>query len=304
MTQPEPVSLPQVSPLGFGCASVMGRVGRAQALDAMACAFDLGVTHFDVARSYGFGDAESVLGHFLRGRRDRVTITSKFGVIAPQLKAWQRLARPLVRPLRRVLAPLRRQVQQASGALLSAHRYDAAYAHACLERSLRQLGTDYIDFYLLHEPVTIAAPAMAALADFLDARVRAGQIRAWGVAHAEQVVDAPVLRAGRVLQHASSLGEGEARRPAWLGEPARRFITRPMGGGDPAARLAPSLLEAGRAMGLSTQALAFHWACHEAGPGGSVIAGMYSRAHVVANVQAVHAHAARAAEFARHLGAR
>ena len=66
-----------VSRLGFGCAPVMGKVGRRQALDAMACAFELGVTHFDIARSYGFGDAEAVLGEFVRGRR--IDIADRIG---------------------------------------------------------------------------------------------------------------------------------------------------------------------------------------------------------------------------------
>ena len=83
--------------LGFGCAPIMGRIGKAQALDAMAEAHALGVTHFDVARSYGFRHAERVVGAFIAGRRDRVSITTKFGVVPPVLSMGTRLLIPAAR---------------------------------------------------------------------------------------------------------------------------------------------------------------------------------------------------------------
>lgn len=274
---------PRVSLLGFGCASVMGRVSGSQALDAMACALDLGVTHFDVARSYGFGDAEKVLGEFIRGKRDRVTITSKFGIVAPHLKTWQRLARPLVRPLRNALAPLRKRVRTVSGSLLGQCRHDAAYARECLETSLRELGTDYIDFYLLHEPRVAHLPQREELRDFLDGRVRAGQIRAWGLAHPAGEDEATQERLGSVIQQPSSFGRGVAGAAA---DTRFRFVTQPMAGGD-AALAAPALLATARRLGLSHAEAMFAWACHEAGERGAVVAGMYTREHIADNVAAV-----------------
>jgi aryl-alcohol dehydrogenase-like predicted oxidoreductase len=47
-------------------------------------AFALGITHFDVARAYGFGRAEGILGKFLRGRRDQVTVATKLGLQPPR----------------------------------------------------------------------------------------------------------------------------------------------------------------------------------------------------------------------------
>lgn len=301
---------PHVSLLGFGCASVMGRVGRGQSLDAMACAVDHGITHFDVARSYGFGDAEKVLGHFIKGRRDKFTVTSKFGIVAPQLKTWQRIARPVVRPLRSVLAPLRRQMRAASGQLLGATRHDVGYARECLEKSLRELGTDYLDFYLLHEPSLTHLPEREALHDFMEGRVRAGQIRAWGVAHPVEDLKSPVAPLkglGTVLQQPSSFGAARRtpsnrdHQPDVRRETRFRFITQPMAGGD-STRIDPALVAVARTAGLSHVDAMFAWACHEAGPSGAVIAGMYSRAHIVANAVAVERYAANRARFEGLLG--
>src|SRR3954452_8900176 len=87
--------LPPSSRLGFGCGSVMGRVGRAASLRAIAAALDAGITHFDVARLYGYGEAETLLGEALRGRRDRVVIASKFGLMPPQASRALRRLKPL-----------------------------------------------------------------------------------------------------------------------------------------------------------------------------------------------------------------
>ena len=73
----------------------MGRVGRAESLRAIAAALDAGITHFDVARLYGYGEAEAVLGEALRGRRDRVVIASKFGLAATRTASALRGLKPL-----------------------------------------------------------------------------------------------------------------------------------------------------------------------------------------------------------------
>src|SRR5918997_1826870 len=47
---------------GYGCAALMARTSRAESVRLLEEAFDAGVTHFDVARSYGYGEAESQAG--------------------------------------------------------------------------------------------------------------------------------------------------------------------------------------------------------------------------------------------------
>ncbi len=49
--------------LGFGC-SALTSMGEGQALQVLATAFDAGVRHFDVARYYGYGESEGLLGRF------------------------------------------------------------------------------------------------------------------------------------------------------------------------------------------------------------------------------------------------
>jgi aryl-alcohol dehydrogenase-like predicted oxidoreductase len=43
-----------------------------------------GVTLFDTADAYGFGHNEELLGRFLRGKREQVTIATKFGLVRKQ----------------------------------------------------------------------------------------------------------------------------------------------------------------------------------------------------------------------------
>jgi len=74
-------------------------------------ALDRGITHFDTAEGYTEGRAERVLGRALRGRRDQVTITTKYWAV-PEQPADDLMAR--------------------------------------LEDSLRTLGTDYVDVFMNH----------------------------------------------------------------------------------------------------------------------------------------------------------
>src|SRR5580658_10577636 len=87
----------RTSALGFGCGSVMGRVGRGASLRAMNAAWEAGITLFDTARSYGFGEAEAVLGEFLRGKREQAVVATKFGIAPRKLSPLKRVAVPIVR---------------------------------------------------------------------------------------------------------------------------------------------------------------------------------------------------------------
>jgi aryl-alcohol dehydrogenase-like predicted oxidoreductase len=67
------------------------------------------------------------------------------------------------------------------GVLYTGRRYDTAEARKSLERSLRELRTDYVDLLLLHDP----APGDVGgddLYDYLEDAVRSGLLRSWGVA--------------------------------------------------------------------------------------------------------------------------
>ncbi len=47
----------ETSRLGFGCVQLTAHDSRKEALSVLEHAFSLGITHFDVARAYGFGRA-------------------------------------------------------------------------------------------------------------------------------------------------------------------------------------------------------------------------------------------------------
>ncbi len=179
------------SALGFGCAPIMGSVDASTARTALGAAFDEGITHFDLARSYGYGQAENFVGRFLRGRRDQVTITTKFGIRATRIATAIAPLKPLVRRLR----PPKNAGPAKNDGRTSAPRSKrlADFLHEridltpeamrkSLNKSLRELGTEYVDFFLIHEP----AQEIARIDDLIsqaEALRAQGKIRAFGLAY-------------------------------------------------------------------------------------------------------------------------
>jgi aryl-alcohol dehydrogenase-like predicted oxidoreductase len=285
----EPLKL---SPLGFGCASVMGKVGKAESLRAMAVAHSLGITHFDVARSYGFGHAERVVGEFLRGRRDKATVTTKFGIVPPNLSLGSRLMIPLVRQISRRLPALRRSLRRKSGELSSEIRFSRAYLNSCLEESLRELGTDYIDIYLLHEPPSLSSTDAHEIVGALQDHVTAGKLRRWGIAYRNPAdhVWAHQLNP-QIVQMEGNIATMDQVVPI-LDDSRQRIITRPFLGGSQihTARIR-EILRDGEAADTAMlepndgSAISISLAKYLAGPFGTVLCSMYSPAHIRENVR-------------------
>jgi diketogulonate reductase-like aldo/keto reductase len=144
-------------------------------------AWDAGIRHFDTARVYGTGDAESVLGEFAKSRRTELTIATKFGIrpiaAGPGGKAAKDTARKLLRRSAR-LRELARTISRRTG---QGGRFTSAEALDSFETSLRELDTDYVDLLLLHDcaPADWAGPE---LRDALAGLVEAGRIRWFGTA--------------------------------------------------------------------------------------------------------------------------
>lgn len=269
--------LPPSSRLGFGCGGVMGRVGRAQSLHAIAAALDGGITHFDVARLYGYGEAEALVGEVLGGRRDKVVIASKFGLSAPRaagaLKALKPIAQKLVAAVPGARGVLRSLV---GGAAQPADRFSVAAAREALDQSLKALRTDYLDIWFLHD--CAAGDLTDELKDFLDAQVAAGKIRAYGVASDIGTVMTVRAKYGDALlyQFPNSLTERNAER---LPAHGRRFICHsPFAG---SARVAGRLATSDGAFPMMlSQALA-------ASNVAVVLCSMLDEAHLRANLDAV-----------------
>jgi aryl-alcohol dehydrogenase-like predicted oxidoreductase len=128
-----------------------GAIEDEEAIRAIHRAVDAGVDCVDTAPVYGFGHAEEVVGRALRGRRHRVTLVTKCGIV------WD------------------------EGSTVTRRDLSAANLHREVELSLRRLQTDVIDVYLLHWPAT-TTPFEEAFAA-MDALVRAGKIRFAGVSN-------------------------------------------------------------------------------------------------------------------------
>lgn len=191
----------RVSALGFGCGSVLGRVGRKASLRAMSAAWDAGITLFDTARSYGFGDAEAVLGEFLKGKHDKVVIATKYG-IPPQKPSSMK--RALI-PIARVALPAVRALKRGGPARTIVHgEFSVAGLRTSLETSLRELGRDYIDILYLHEATTTAIHDQELMSE-LDQLAREGKLRRAGL-YAEREVIAEGMRSGSATLSSMQFG--------------------------------------------------------------------------------------------------
>lgn len=153
----------ELSQLGLGTASFSRRLGATAALAAMHAAWDEGITHFDTAPMYGFGYAETVMSRFLAGRRDQLTLTTKIGILPPPAAAVRVVPGRLLR-----------------GPLGPRQDFRLRVVRSSFERSLKNLGTDRVDFLLLHE----CSPGQVGdeLLTFLDDCVQSGTALAIGTA--------------------------------------------------------------------------------------------------------------------------
>ena len=182
----------QTTRLGFGCSSVMGALGRADSLKMLEAAYDAGLRHFDVAPSYGFGEAEGCLGEFLARHPGQLTVTTKYGIPA-ETKTWKSTARNLARPVLKAIPGLKKRLRGAAssmgGPAEAKAAFNAADARASLERSLRMLRVERIDVWLLHEADAPDLEDETLLRFFDDAQAE-GRIGTYGVGSAGDKIPA------------------------------------------------------------------------------------------------------------------
>jgi aryl-alcohol dehydrogenase-like predicted oxidoreductase len=135
-----------VSVVGLGCNNFGRALDEEATRRVVDAALDAGVTYFDTSDNYGEGRSELLLGRALGARRADVVIATKFGMPVPG-EDHTGGARP-------------------------------EYVARAVERSLRQLDTDWIDLYQLHkpDPATPIEETLGALRDLVDA----GKVRSVG----------------------------------------------------------------------------------------------------------------------------
>ena len=148
----------EVSALGLGCMpmagigkGMYGTASRAESLATIDRAIELGVTFFDTAEVYGPHINEELLGHAIRGRRERLVIATKFGFAFND------------------------------GKMVGVDSSPANVRRAC-EGSLKRLGVDTIDLFYQHRvdpkvPIEETVGAMAEL-------VAEGKVRYLGLSEA------------------------------------------------------------------------------------------------------------------------
>src|SRR5438309_11860045 len=96
-------------------------VGDTEAVDLIRHAIDIGVDHFDTADVYGPFDNERLVGRAIAGRRDRVVVATKAGLVVEDKATFT---------MRRDGRP--------------------EHIREACDGSLERLGVDVIDLYYLH----------------------------------------------------------------------------------------------------------------------------------------------------------
>lgn len=147
----------EVTALGLGCMGMSAFYGRADDAEVQATldrALELGCNFWDTADVYGPHRNEILLGEFLKGRRQRICLATKFGI-----------------------------VQDESGKIGLNGRPE--YVKQACEDSLRRLQTDYIDLYYQHrvDPAVPVEETVGAMGDL----VSAGKVRYIGLSEANPV---------------------------------------------------------------------------------------------------------------------
>lgn len=172
-----PTSTP-TSRLGYGTTSLMAVQSTQERLQLLECAYHAGIRHYDTAPYYGYGEAERALGEFLRKKRDQVTVTTKFGIQPPAM-VRNRLVNQLARKILGLAPSLRATLSKKAQNLSKTASFSAEAARKSLEQSLKSLGTDRIDLFLLHEP-NLHDAGSSEILEFLEREVTRGTILAYG----------------------------------------------------------------------------------------------------------------------------
>lgn len=137
--------------IGLGCGRLVGGASLKASAKVVEAALELGITHFDVAPSYGLGLAEDVLGEVLGGNRS-VTIATKVGIARPSGGGRLAIARKVLKPVLSLVPSVKRRLARSLANPAARNQFDRASIEASFADSLSRLKRDSVDLLLLHEP--------------------------------------------------------------------------------------------------------------------------------------------------------
>ncbi|NID17357.1 aldo/keto reductase [Luteibacter yeojuensis] len=147
---------PEVSILGLGCMGMSEFYGASDEKESIATlerALELGITFWDTSDAYGPHTNEELLGRTLAGRREKVFLATKFGIV------------------RDPNDPMKRGISGRP-----------AYVRESVEGSLRRLKTDHIDLYYQHR-VDRTVPIEETVGE-MSRLVEEGKVRYLGLSEA------------------------------------------------------------------------------------------------------------------------
>ncbi len=171
-----PGRLTRTGNLIFGVGNIHRLPFRSQRHKLLRQAMDLGFRTFDAAPAYGNGLNELELGVALLGIRSECSITTKFGIPSDLYGERHPGLFFLIRGLRRL-------DDTEYGAEYRKRVFSGAEMVRSLEGSLKRLKRDYIDDFLIHEPLGLLSKLE--LTDIHEKACRMkeqGKILRWGIA--------------------------------------------------------------------------------------------------------------------------
>jgi len=148
-------NLKTISPLGIGTSQLAswGRgITLVEAKRLFDTALDYNATTIDTADTYGSGDSERIVGKAIANKRADFYIITKAGF--PHLD------------LPGLLSPFNQIGKKIMQKAAFKQCYSKKYLINSLEKSLKRLNTDYVDAFLLHEPL---GAALKEFDDFYEA---------------------------------------------------------------------------------------------------------------------------------------